>query len=96
MKSELFDRRLRAQVVFADHSLATDAVFSETHLVSCRNVMIYFDDALQARATGLFREALVRRGFLGLGSRESLRFSPHAAAFEALQAPPDVRLYRKL
>jgi chemotaxis protein methyltransferase CheR len=92
----VFDRALRRHTVFADHSLATDAVFSEMHLVSCRNVLIYFNDALQARAVGLFREALVRRGYLGLGSRESLRFSPHAEAFEACSAPPDVHLYRRL
>jgi chemotaxis protein methyltransferase CheR len=92
----VFHRQLRRQVVFADHSLATDAVFSEMHLVSCRNVMIYFDDSLQARAVGLFRDALVRRGYLGLGSRETLRFNPHAAAFEAVHPLPDVRLYRRL
>lgn len=92
----VFDRALRKQVVFADHSLATDAVFSETHLVSCRNVLIYFDDALQARAVGLFRDSLVRRGFLGLGSRETLQFGAHAAAFEPFHPQPDVRLYRRL
>jgi chemotaxis protein methyltransferase CheR len=92
----VFHRHLRRQVVFADHSLATDTVFSEMHLVSCRNVMIYFNDSLQARAVGLFRDSLVRRGYLGLGSRESLRFSPHAAAFEPAYAQADVRLYRRL
>jgi chemotaxis protein methyltransferase CheR len=92
----VFDRHLRRQVVFADHSLATDAVFSEMHLVSCRNVMIYFNDKLQARAVGLFRDSLVRRGYLGLGSRESLRFNPHATAFEVAFPEPDVRLYRRL
>lgn len=92
----VFDRALKRQIVFADHSLATDAVFSETHLISCRNVLIYFDDALQARAVGLFKDSLVRRGFLGLGSRESLQFGPHAAAFEAFHPQPDVRVYRRL
>ena len=77
----IFDKSLRAQVVFSDHSLATDAVFAEMHLVSCRNVLIYFDRALQDRALGLFRDSLVRKGFLGLGSKESLRFSAHAGDF---------------
>jgi len=67
--------------VFSDHSLVTDAVFGEMHLISCRNVLIYFDRALQDRAIGLFRDSLARKGFLGLGSKESLRFSAHAAAF---------------
>lgn len=77
----VFDKSLRSQVVFSDHSLVTDAVFAEMHLISCRNVLIYFDRALQDRALGLFRDSLARKGFLGLGSKESLRFSAHAPAF---------------
>lgn len=92
--SAVFGRRLKKQIVFADHSLATDEVFSEVHLVSCRNVLIYFNRRLQDRAVGLFREALVHRGFLGLGSRETLQFGAHAEAFEAVV--PRERIYRKL
>ncbi|TCP08804.1 CheR family methyltransferase [Caldimonas thermodepolymerans] len=88
-----FDRRLRKQVVFADHSLATDSVFSEVQMVSCRNVLIYFNRALQDRALGLFHDALVRRGFLGLGSHETVRFTAHAEAFEDLV--PEHRIYRR-
>jgi len=77
----VFDKSLRSQVVFSDHSLVTDAVFAEMHLISCRNVLIYFDRPLQDRALGLFRDSLARKGFLGLGSKESLRFSAHAPAF---------------
>ena len=89
----VFDRALREKVLFADHSLATDTVFSEVQLVSCRNVLIYFDRPLQDRAVGLFREALVRRGFLGLGARESLRLTSHDGAFDEL--PGTQRIYRK-
>jgi chemotaxis protein methyltransferase CheR len=77
-----FDPSLRARAVFSDHSLVTDEVFAEVHLISCRNVMIYFDRALQDRAIGLFKDSLVRKGFLGLGAKESLQFSGHAPAFE--------------
>ncbi len=91
--SAVFDPELRAHIVFADHSLATDAVFAEVELVSCRNVLIYFDPSLQERAVGLFREALCRRGFLGLGPRETLRFSAHRDAF-ATFAEQD-RWYRR-
>lgn len=90
----IFDRKLRQRVLFADHSLATDNVFSEVQLVSCRNVLIYFDRPLQDRAVELFRDALVHRGFLGLGSKESLRFTVHSAAFAEL--PGMQRIYRKL
>ena len=89
----VFDRSLRERVVFSDHSLASDAVFAEVHLVSCRNVLIYFDRALQDRAVGLFEESLVRRGFLGLGSKESLRFSAHADHFDTFD--PAARIYQK-
>jgi chemotaxis protein methyltransferase CheR len=89
----LFDRRLKKQVVFSDHSLATDSVFAEVQLVSCRNVLIYFDKALQDRALGLFADALCRRGFLGLGSRETVRFSAHAEAF--VEVAKDARIYQR-
>lgn len=90
----LFDRSLRESITFADHSLATDAVFSETHLVSCRNVLIYFNRGLQDRALGLFHDSLAHRGFLGLGSKETLEFSGYAGRFEAVSRPD--RIYRKL
>ncbi|HTV94637.1 MAG TPA: CheR family methyltransferase [Steroidobacteraceae bacterium] len=77
----IFDKTLREHIVFSDHSLATDSVFAEVQLVSCRNVLIYFNRTLQDRALELFRDSLCRNGFLGLGSKESLRFSAQAAAF---------------
>lgn len=89
----LFERRLKENVMFADHSLATDSVFSEMQMVSCRNVLIYFDRELQNRAIGLFKESLVRRGFLGLGSKESLRFSDSDLYFDTFS--PEEKIYRK-
>ncbi|WP_371348591.1 protein-glutamate O-methyltransferase CheR [Ancylobacter sp. IITR112] len=90
----VFDKSLRARTVFAEHSLASDEVFSEMHLISCRNVLIYFDSTLQDRALRLFRESLTRGGFLGLGMNESLRFSGHADAFASFA--PEERIYRRL
>jgi chemotaxis protein methyltransferase CheR len=89
----LLDGTLRQHIVFSDHSLATDSVFAEVQLVSCRNVLISFDRALQDRAIGLFHEALAYRGFLGLGARESLRFSDFSEAFTDVAKAE--RLYRK-
>jgi chemotaxis protein methyltransferase CheR len=88
-----FDRRLRQNVVFSDHSLATDNVFAEVHFVTCRNVLIYFDDELRDRAVGLFRESLVRKGFLALGARENLSRSRHAAGF--LEIDRENRVYER-
>ena len=90
----MFDKSLREHVVFSDHSLATDSVFAEVHLVSCRNVLIYFDRELQNRALGLFRDALCRRGFLGIGAKESLRFSRHATGFT--EVVTHERVFRKV
>lgn len=84
--SAVFDRSLRKNVVFSDHSLATDNVFAEVQVVSCRNVLIYFDRSLQERAIGVMKEALCRRGFLGLGSKESLGHSKHGREFRDFAA----------
>ena len=89
----IFNQSLKDQIIFADHSLATDSVFAEVQLVSCRNVLIYFDHPLQNRALGLFREALCRQGFLGLGSKEALRFSTHADGF--VDVAPEDRIFQK-
>jgi chemotaxis protein methyltransferase CheR len=89
----VFDKSLRRRVVFSDHSLVSDAVFAEVQLVSCRNVLIYFDRELQDRAIGLFKDSLARKGFLGLGAKENLRFSQHAHAF--IDFARQERIYQK-
>jgi len=91
--SAIMDAALRRKVTFSDHSLATDNVFSEVHLVTCRNVLIYFDQELQNRALRLFGEALIGRGFLGLGSKESLRFSEAVDLFTEFALGE--RIYRR-
>jgi chemotaxis protein methyltransferase CheR len=91
--SAVLDKSLRRRTVFSDHSLVTDAVFAEMHLISCRNVLIYFDQDLQNRAIGLFSDSLIRKGFLGLGSKESLRFSKRAVDFSEFAR--DERIYQK-
>jgi chemotaxis protein methyltransferase CheR len=79
--SLVFNRSLRDKIVFSDHSLATDSVFAEMQVISCRNVLIYFERSLQNRALGLFKDSLCHRGFLGLGAPETLRFTDHEEAF---------------
>jgi len=89
-----FDRSLKAHITFADHSLSTDSAFSEVQLVSCRNVLIYFDRALQDRAVALFRDSLCYKGFLGIGASESLRFSAHSGSFAEVDR--EDRIYQKV
>jgi chemotaxis protein methyltransferase CheR len=89
----IMDPALRRKITFSDHSLATDNVFSEVHLITCRNVLIYFDHALQTRALRLFSESLVHNGFLGLGSKESLRFTEAAHLYSDFALRE--RIYRR-
>ena len=88
-----FHESVFENIVFSDHSLATDSVFSETHFVSCRNVLIYFDRPLQDRAFSLFEESLVRGGFLGLGNKETIQFSSIKDQFDVIDQ--ETRLYQK-
>lgn len=88
-----FDTSLLNNVVFSDHSLATDTVFSETHFISCRNVLIYFERPLQDRALTLFKDSLIRDGYLGLGSKESIQFS--AVKNDFLVVDQENRIYQK-
>jgi chemotaxis protein methyltransferase CheR len=92
--SAVLDRTLKRSILFSDHSLATDSVFAEVQLVSCRNVLIYFERDLQHRAIGVLRDSLCRKGFLGLGLKESLRLSPFAASFT--EFVPDDRIYQRI
>jgi len=75
---------LKKNITFANHNLVTDHVFSETHLILCRNVMIYFNKELQERVMGLFYESLVHGGFLCLGMKESLLFSKYQDKFKVI------------
>jgi chemotaxis protein methyltransferase CheR len=81
-----FDPTLLQDVVFSEHNLVTDAGFIEAQLILCRNVLIYFNRDLQARVFKLFAESLSFRGFLGLGSKETLRFSKMAPYFDLLES----------
>ena len=82
-QSAKFNSSLKKKVTFANHSLVTDSVFSEMHLISCRNVLIYFDRKLQDRAFSLFSESLIRKCFLGLGPKETVQISNQAKNFDS-------------
>jgi chemotaxis protein methyltransferase CheR len=84
---------LRRNIVFAAHNLVGDASFNEFHAIFCRNVMIYFNRALQERAHGLFYDSLLTFGYLGLGRSESIRFTRHEKDYEAVSATD--KIYRK-
>jgi chemotaxis protein methyltransferase CheR len=89
-----FQRSLAENVVFAQHNLVSDRSFNEFTVIVCRNVMIYFDRALQDRVHRLFYESLVNFGVLALGAKESIKFSPHESSYEELDAAE--RLFKKV
>jgi len=64
--------QIRDQCVFVQHDLGRDPPFSRIDLLSCRNVLIYFDQALQRRVVPTFHYALSQPGFLLLGRAESI------------------------
>jgi chemotaxis protein methyltransferase CheR len=90
----IFSSALTRNVVFSQHNLVTDRSFAEFNVILCRNVMIYFDRKLQDRVHSLFYESLVQLGFLGLGSKESLRFSKFESCYEEVDARD--KIYRRV
>jgi len=88
-----FDPELRKNIVFANHNLVTDSVFAETHLIICRNVLIYFDRSLQNKVLNLFNDSLIMGGFLGLGSKENIMFSTVQDYFLILN--PNEKIFQK-
>jgi chemotaxis protein methyltransferase CheR len=88
------DDRLSEHVVFAQHNLASDRSFNEFNVVLCRNVLIYFGRELQRRVHQLFHESLTRFGVLGLGQKETLRFTDLEDRYEELDARE--KLYRRV
>lgn len=66
---------LKKNMLFSAHNLASDGVFNEFQLISCRNVLIYFNTTLQKKVIDLFYNSLANFGFLCLGSKETLRSS---------------------
>jgi chemotaxis protein methyltransferase CheR len=85
---------LRRNVVFAAHNLVGDNSFNEFHVIFCRNVMIYFNRALQERVHGLFYDSLLTFGYLGLGRSENIRFTRHEKRYEPIS--DSEKLYRKI
>jgi PAS domain S-box-containing protein len=65
-------RELREMILFANHNLLKDAPFSHLDLVTCRNLLIYFNDTAQERAMETFHFALNPGSFLLLGTSESV------------------------
>lgn len=82
---------IRDMVRFSPHSLIKDPPFSRIDLISCRNLMIYFDSEIQDRLISLFHYALVPQGFLFLGPSENIH--QRADLFEPVDQP--ARIFKR-
>ena len=84
-------KEIRQMVLFAQHDVILDAPFTRLDILSCRNLMIYFNATLQQRLLPLFHYALRPGSVLVLGEAETIGRS------SSLFAPLDQksRLYRR-
>ncbi|MBM4258269.1 MAG: hypothetical protein FJ147_20535 [Deltaproteobacteria bacterium] len=68
----VIDRHIREMILFTTHDLTTNPPFTKVDLVSCRNLLIYFETQLQQKVLSLLHFALNPKGILFLGPSESL------------------------
>jgi chemotaxis protein methyltransferase CheR len=88
-----FHSFLTKNVVFAQHNLVTDRSFNEFHVILCRNVLIYFNRALQQKVHDLFYDSLCMFGILGLGDKETIQSTQKANCYETISSKN--KLYKK-
>jgi chemotaxis protein methyltransferase CheR len=89
-----FAPALKRNIIFSEHSLATDGSLNEFQVVICRSVLPSFNHELQERVHELIYESLAMFGVLATGKGESLRYSPREAFYEAVDEKN--RIYRKV
>jgi chemotaxis protein methyltransferase CheR len=90
----MFRPSLRENVVFAQHNLVTDASFNHFNVIFCRNVLIYFNNQLQDRVQELFLNSMEMFGILGLGKKETIRYTAVSENYEELDV--EEKLYRRI
>ncbi|MGB6129751.1 MAG: protein-glutamate O-methyltransferase CheR [Psychrilyobacter sp.] len=89
----IFDQNLLKNVTFLEHNLVIDKTFIDANLIICRNVLIYFNEKLQNQVLELFEESLVPGGIIGIGSKESLKFTSVNEKFENINST--TKIYKK-
>jgi len=86
--------QLKQNTLFSVHNLVSDNVFNEFQLITCRNVFIYFEIALQERILDLFYKSLAPLGFLCLGSKETIRSDFFRKKFKIINQKENI--YQKI
>jgi chemotaxis protein methyltransferase CheR len=90
----VFNPELLANVSFEKHDLVLGPVLGEYDLIFCRNVMIYFNQALQNQVLRKFHESLSLFGHLCIGSKESLIWCDYANRFTVVNQ--EEKIYKKI
>ncbi|AST90795.1 chemotaxis protein CheR [Sutcliffiella cohnii] len=93
-KGVKFHSYLSKNIVFAQHNLVTDGSFNEFHVIICRNVLIYFNKTLQKKVHDLFYNSLNMFGFLGVGDKETIAYTPQSEKY--IQVNKSEKLYKKI
>jgi chemotaxis protein methyltransferase CheR len=88
-----FDKQLIGNVDFRHHNLAQDGPISSFDLILCRNVLIYFNFDLQEKVIETFNNSMAVGSYLGIGSKESIRWCKATNLFEAENL--EEKIYRK-
>jgi chemotaxis protein methyltransferase CheR len=90
----IFEPGLMKEVSFIKHDLVLGDVFDRFDLILCRNVMIYFNQALQNEVLKKFHQSLLPNGYLSIGSKESLIWCDYANRFAVVNH--DEKIYRRI
>jgi chemotaxis protein methyltransferase CheR len=85
---------LKVNTLFSVHNLISDTVFNEFQMITCRNVFIYFETALQEKILDLFYKSLCPFGFLCLGSKETIRSDVFRKKFKEVNSKENI--YQKV
>jgi two-component system CheB/CheR fusion protein len=91
LDGSVVSKDIRDLCTFSTHNLIRDPPFSRMDMVSCRNLLIYMDTALQAAVLPSFHYSLAHGGILLLGASESA--AQHGDLFEPLDKTS--RIFRK-
>lgn len=89
----LMDASLREKLIFSMHNLVSDSGFNKFDLIVCRNTLIYFNKNLQNNVLEVFFNSLNPGGYLALGSKETLLFSPVYHSMEEIHQ--QFKIWRK-
>lgn len=88
----IISKQIRRMIVFAPHNMFSDPPFGKLDLISCRNVMIYFQPVLRRGLFAIFHSALKNNGYLFLGKSETA--SEYANLFKPVCGPEKIYIHK--